>query len=220
MPRKLPRMKTPVEERLEQEQKMTFSERYEEELKQQLFKETVVTKDLPTAEDILTAKTIIHKERPDEEWDVPLSEEIKYFDPDLSYELTGYRPITMEKGLDFDPAPFCETGAIYERTGKYTEYPMGTKKYNTFWDEEYNRCINGYTVGKYHITGDNYFYLNYYRMDIIVEGTMGATGRKESLPKFLSKQYEWFHYVEMAAKLHLDACALKARGVGSCPINW
>ena len=67
MPRKLPRMKTPVEERLEQEQKMTFSERYEEELKQQLFKETVVTKDLPTAEDILTAKTIIHKERPDEE---------------------------------------------------------------------------------------------------------------------------------------------------------
>ena len=38
----------------------------------------------------------------------------------------------MEKGLDFDPTPFCEVGAIYERTGKYTEYPVNSKKYNDF----------------------------------------------------------------------------------------
>jgi hypothetical protein len=214
MSAKLPRMRTPVEIRQEEEKRMTFSEKYEEELKRKLFEEQESPEDKSEAEAILTADTTIHRERPGEEWDVPITEEIKYFDPELSYELTGYRPITMEKGLDFDPTPFCEVGAIYERTGKYTEYPVNSKKYNDFWSREYDRCVDGYTIGKYHITGDNYFYLNYYRMDIIVEGTTGGSGRKESFPRFLSKQYEWFHYVEMAAKLHLDACALKARGVG------
>ena len=50
-------------------------------------------------------------------------------------------------------------------------------------------------------------------MDVLKEGTVGGSGREESFPRFLSKQYEWFHYVEMAAKLHLDAGAFKARGV-------
>ena len=39
MPRKLPKMKTPVEIRQEQEKKMTFSDKWEEELKRQLFEE-------------------------------------------------------------------------------------------------------------------------------------------------------------------------------------
>jgi hypothetical protein len=50
-----------------------------------------------------------------------------YFDPELSYELTGYRPITMDKGLDFDPEPFREMAKIYEEKGKYTEFPEGSK---------------------------------------------------------------------------------------------
>ena len=215
MPRKLPRMQTPVQKaKVEEEQrKMTFSEKYEEELKRQLFEKTQseVKEDV---NDILNANTTIHKPHPDQEWDVPITEEIKYFDSELSYEITGYRPITMDKGLDFKPELFTIAADTYNKTGNYTQYPYGSKKYRTFWEEEFNRCINGYTVGKYHITGDNYFYLNYYRMDIIVEGSEGGQGRSESFPKFLSKQYEWFHYVEMASKLHLDVCALKARGVG------
>ena len=215
MPRKLPRMQTPVQKaKVEEEQrKMTFSEKYEEELKRQLFEKTQseVKEDV---NDILNANTTIHKPHPDQKWDVPITEEIKYFDSELSYEITGYRPITMDKGLDFKPELFTIAADTYNKTGNYTQYPYGSKKYRTFWEEEFNRCINGYTVGKYHITGDNYFYLNYYRMDIIVEGSEGGQGRSESFPKFLSKQYEWFHYVEMASKLHLDVCALKARGVG------
>ena len=69
----------------------------------------------------------VHHERPGEEWDVPITEEIKYFDPELSYELTGYRPITMEKGLDFDPEPFREMAILYETNGEYTKFPKGSK---------------------------------------------------------------------------------------------
>lgn len=214
MPRKLPKMKTPVEIRQEQEKKMTFSDKWEEELKRQLFEEENSEKEIITAEDVLLSKTTVHKKRPGEEWDVPLSEEIQYFDPELSYELTGYRPITMDQSLDFNPDDFREMAIIYNTTGRYTEYPKGRKLYNDLWDREYDRCENGLTIGKYRLTGDHYFFLNYYRMDIINEDAIAGAGRSEAFPGFLSKQYEFFHYVEMAEKLHKDICILKARGIG------
>ena len=67
MPRKLPKMKTPVEIRQEQEKKMTFSDRWEEELKKQLFEEDNSEKETITAEDVLLSKTTRHKKRPGEE---------------------------------------------------------------------------------------------------------------------------------------------------------
>jgi hypothetical protein len=30
--------------------------------------------------------------------------------------------------------------------------------------EEFRRCKNGITIGKYTLTGKNYFFLNYYRL--------------------------------------------------------
>jgi hypothetical protein len=145
---------------------------------------------------------------------VPIDEEIKYFDPELSYELTGYRPITMEQGLDFDPTPFREMAITYQNTGKYTEFPNGSVPNRKFWNREMDRLKNGLTVGKYRITGDHYYFLNYYRMQTVLEDAAAGTGREYNFPSFLSKQYEWFHYVEMAEKLGLNVGALKGRGVG------
>ena len=106
-----------------------------------------------------TKKTNSTKQQSNE-WDVKIGDEIEFFDPELSYEVTGYRPITEEEGLDFDPAPFMETGRIYEETGFYTTYRPGFKLYNDFWNEQFRRCQEGYTVGRYTITGDHYFFLN------------------------------------------------------------
>ena len=130
MPRKLPRMETPIEAERKKEQRISFSERWEEELKQKLFEEENTPEEQIT--EILEEKTNIHHKRPGKEWDVPIDEEVRYFDPELSYELTGYRPITMDQGLDFDPEPFRELAIIYNKTGKYTEYPKGCKPYNDF----------------------------------------------------------------------------------------
>ena len=52
-------------------------------------------------------------------WDIPINTPIDYFDINLSYELTGYRPITKDKGLDFDPDWFTETRETFLKTGKY-----------------------------------------------------------------------------------------------------
>jgi len=120
------------EEKKKQEKALPkFDTTYEEELIKALFEEDrkkqEEKKEILELAESISEKTKIHKERPGEEWDVPIDEEIKYFDPELSYELTGYRPITMEKGLDFDPTPFREMAAIYEAEEKYTNYPIGSK---------------------------------------------------------------------------------------------
>ena len=169
-----------------------FDRTYEEELIKELFEEDVKKKKVIESPIEIQEYTgpFVHHERPGEEWDVPITEEVKYFDPELSYELSGYRPITMEKGLDFDPAPFREMAHIYETTGSYTKFPEGSKPHRDFWMREVERMQNGYQVGKYRITGDNYYFLNYYRMQTIPEDKIAGEGRTENFPSFLAKQYE------------------------------
>ena len=208
-------VKTKLDNAEEAKSKMPkFDTNYEEELIKQLFKEDKKLDDSLNLVEDIEEDSKIHHERPGEEWDVPITEEIKYFDPELSYELTGYRPITMDKGLDFDPKDFTKAASIFRSSGSYTKFPEFSKPWRDFWDIEIDRMNNGYQVGKYRITGDNYYYLNYYRMEVIDESAIAGAGRNYDFPMFLSKQYEWFHYLEMAERLHKDAIALKSRGVG------
>lgn len=148
------------------------------------------------------------------QWDVKKDDPIDFFDPELSYELTGYRPITESKGLDFDPEPFRQRAALYEQSGYYTTFLPKTKAYDDFWREEYRRCCEGYTVNGYTITGDNYFFLNYYRLQAAKAVPGAQASREESFPTFYAQQYVWFHYYRMCELLGKDACALKPRGVG------
>lgn len=194
-------------------QKPKFDTVYEEELIKSLFQEDIKQETVELEVPVQISE-FVHHERPGEEWDVPITEDVKYFDPELSYELTGYRPITMDKGLDFDPEPFCESARIFEKNGRYTEFPEGSKPWRDFWLREVDRMTNGYQIGKYRITGDNYYFLNYYRMQTVNEDSISGSGRSENFPSFLAEQYKWYHYVEMAEKCRLDAGALKARGLG------
>ncbi len=155
----------------------------------------------------------IQETKPDIVWDVPLGQEIKYFDPRLSYEITGYRPITKDKGLDFNPEWFTEPSQTFLRTGHYTQYKIGTKAYADFWNEEYRRCKNGMTVNGYTITGDNYFFLNYFQLMDLDNTTKAGGGRSYIFPVFYNGQYELFHYIELCRKLRLNACIMKSREI-------
>ena len=196
----------------------SFTERSEEELIKSLLKETDQS-DEDIEESEYYEGTYEYHKKTNNLWDVILEDEIKYFDPTLSYEVTGYRPITETEGLDFDPTPFMEVGKTYERTGKYTAFRKGTKAYVDFWRGQIKRCVEGYTVGKYRITGDHYFFLNFYRMGIINDEKKAGAGSEESFPFFTSKQYEFFHYIEICEYLKKDVVALKARAVGFSEIG-
>lgn len=148
------------------------------------------------------------------EWDVSLDDEIEFFDPNLSYELTGYKPINETKGLDFNPDWFIETREKYLKTNHYCQYPRRTKAYNEFWDEQYKRCREGMTVNGYTITGDHYFFLNFYQLDDLTSAKKGGGGRQRSFPSFFAEQYKYFHYLELCKRLRKDCVMMKARGVG------
>ena len=205
----------PLVNPLEQSKKMpTFEERYEESLRKQLLEGMVKeTDDDEDSEYYEETRTLKHQKR-EGEWDVLEDDEIFYFDPELSYALTGYRPITMTEGLDFDPKPFNEAARTFEEKGYYTSYKRNSKPYKEFWREQKRRCVEGYTVGKYRITGDHYFFLNFYRMQTVnIDATKKTTGRGQSFPSFLSKQYEFFHYMELCEYIGKDVILLKARGL-------
>lgn len=191
----------------------TFADRYEEELKKKLFQDVTVSKTEDEEESPYYEFPKEGHRKRNGAWDVPLDEEILYFDPELSYELTGYRPINETQGLDFDPTPFTEAGRLFMERGHYTEYPKNSKPYRDYWTEQYKRCVDGYTVGKYRITGDYYFFLNFYRMKTVDEEKKAGAGRTEAFPTFFAKQYEYFHYLEMCEYLYKDCVALKSRGV-------
>ena len=55
---------------------------------------------------------------------------------------------------------------------------------------EVDRMTNGYTIGKYRLTADNYYFINYYRMQTIPEDSVAGTGREENFPSFLAEQYK------------------------------
>lgn len=152
-------------------------------------------------------------------WDVTKDMKIECFDPTLSYELTGYRPIDETHGLDFDPSWFTEVRETFLRTGKYCSYLPRSKRWDTFWKEQYTRCKYGMTSHGYTITGDNYFFLNFYQLPVVDMDKASGEGTNESFPVFFASQYMFFHYLQMCRVLHKNAALMKARSIGFSEIN-
>lgn len=62
---------------------------------------------------------------------------------------------------------FRTPALTFLKTGAYCQYPIGTTEYYTYWDEQKDRCIKGYTAedGDY-ITGYNYFILTFVQCNV------------------------------------------------------
>lgn len=152
-------------------------------------------------------------------WDITKDMKIECFDPTLSYELTGYRPIDETHGLDFDPSWFTEVRETFLRTGRYCSYLSRSKRWDAFWKEQYTRCKYGMTSHGYTITGDNYFFLNFYQLPVVDMSKASGEGTNESFPVFFASQYMFFHYLQMCRVLHKNAALVKARSIGFSEIN-
>lgn len=152
-------------------------------------------------------------------WDITKDMKIECFDPTLSYELTGYRPIDETHGLDFDPSWFTEVRETFLRTGRYCSYLPRSKRWDAFWKEQYTRCKYGMTSHGYTITGDNYFFLNFYQLPVVDMDKASGEGTNESFPVFFASQYMFFHYLQMCRVLHKNAALMKARSIGFSEIN-
>lgn len=144
-------------------------------------------------------------------WDFGPNDPIEYFDPEKSYYITKYRPINGTHGGSFNPDWFREDAIHKEKHGVYSKSIYNSKAYIDFWLERFNRCESGFESNGYRLTGDNYFFLNFYKLK---SSEMDSIAQSFMFPKFLVFQYEYFHYVEMCEKLGKDISVLKSRGIG------
>ncbi|HKL13116.1 MAG TPA: hypothetical protein VJ907_05870 [Halanaerobiales bacterium] len=111
----------------------------------------------------------------------------------------------------------------YDKTGRYTAAPKGTKEYRDYWKEQLERCIHGYVTddGEF-ITGYFYFYLNFCRINVTkrrkYKDRLGREREKEdrieSFPWFYDYDRSYFDTIEEAETQGRHLAVLKKRGAG------
>ena len=118
---------------------------------------------------------------------------------------------------------FRQAAIFFEKHGCYTLAPRGTTDYKKYWDQETDRCLNGYTAPDGEgITGYNYFYLNYSPIMRLKEEEY--TDREGNLrkrrqrilefPSFWDYDYYYFCAIEQAEIEGKHMAVLKCRQRG------
>ena len=118
---------------------------------------------------------------------------------------------------------FRQAAIFFEEHGCYTLAPMGTTDYNKYWEQETDRCLNGYTAPDGEgITGFNYFYLNYSPIMALKETEYtdregNIRKRRERIlkfPSFWDYDYYYFCAIEQAEVEGKHMAVLKCRQRG------
>lgn len=122
-----------------------------------------------------------------------------------------------------DTDKFRQAAIFFQEHGCYTLAPMGTTDYNKYWDQETDRCLNGYTAPDGEgITGFNYFYLNYSPIMALKETEYtdregNIRKRRERIlkfPSFWDYDYYYFCAIEQAELEGKHMAVLKCRQRG------
>lgn len=118
---------------------------------------------------------------------------------------------------------FRQAAIFFEKHGCYTLAPVGTTDYNKYWEQETDRCKNGYIAPDGEgITGYNYFYLNYSPIFKLVETEYTDRNgdlrkRRERIlqfPNFWDYDYYYFCAIEEAEQQGKHMAVLKSRQRG------
>lgn len=114
-----------------------------------------------------------------------------------------YSPIIKSKG--FDPSPVA--GKIpFFADSRINPDCYGTPLYNEFWEEQIDRCVNGYVTAGLHIPGRYYWYLNF----VVLIGLMGS-----QYPFYVDLDLEFFRLVDAVKQYRLKGLVgLKGRRKG------
>ena len=118
---------------------------------------------------------------------------------------------------------FRQSAIFFKEHGCYTLAPRGTTDYIQFWEQETQRCLNGYVAEDGDaITGYHYFYLNYCPiMKLVQEQYIDRYGvertkreRIFTFPSFWDGDYYYFHAIEEAEQSGKHMAVLKCRQRG------
>lgn len=122
-----------------------------------------------------------------------------------------------------DTDKFRQAAIFFQKHGCYTLAPRGTTDYNKYWDQETDRCLNGYTAPDGEgITGYNYFYLNYspimrLKEEEYTDREGNVRKRRQRIlefPSFWDYDYYYFCAIEQAELEGKHMVVLKCRQRG------
>ena len=123
----------------------------------------------------------------------------------------------------FNSDKFRQAAIFFKEHGRYTLAPPGTTDYVRYWDQESDRCINGYVAPDGDaITGYHYFYLNYSPIMKLEEVEYtdrygNKRTRRERIfdfPSFWDYDYYYFNAIEEAEQEGKHMAVLKCRQRG------
>lgn len=118
---------------------------------------------------------------------------------------------------------FRQAAIFFQQNGCYTLAPRGTTDYNKYWEQETDRCLNGYTAPDGEsITGYNYFYLNYspimrLKEEEYTDRDGNLRKRRQRIlefPSFWDYDYYYFCAIEQAELEGKHMAVLKCRQRG------
>ena len=118
---------------------------------------------------------------------------------------------------------FSPAAEFFKKYKCYTLAPRGTTDYNNYWDQETERCLNGYTAPDGDsITGYHYFYLNYSPIMKLKEvsyidrygNTRTRRERVLDFPRFWDYDYYYYNAIEQAEDDGKHMSVLKSRQRG------
>lgn len=123
----------------------------------------------------------------------------------------------------YNSIKFSPAAEFFKKHKCYTLAPRGTTDYNIYWEQETDRCLNGYIApdGDY-ITGYHYFYLNYSPIMKLEEvkytdrnGNI-RTRRERILdfPRFWDYDYYYYNAIEEAEDQGKHMSVIKSRQRG------
>lgn len=116
---------------------------------------------------------------------------------------TTYRPIIKPRG--FNPSPIAGKIPMYADEISNPNC-IGTNAHTEFWEEQIDRCINGYTTGGIKIPGRYYYYLNL----MPLKGLMGGM-----YPLYVDLDLEFWEIVDdIKARKLMGGIIPKARRKG------
>lgn len=114
-----------------------------------------------------------------------------------------YVPILKQRG--FNPNPIAGNIPLFADSVTNPKV-IGTTAYEEFWNEQIDRCMNGFTTAGIFIPGRYYFYLNF----VILKGLYGP-----QYPFYVDLDLEYYNLVEYVKKNRkMGILSVKARRKG------
>ena len=122
-------------------------------------------------------------------------------------------------GIWINTEVFREEARKFQRYNAYCLDPWGSPDWFTYWQEQRNRIINGYSSGGVKITGDHYFYLNFCPILKVEDMNAKKSAKVTDFPDFWDGDYNYFWAREIAFNGIVDGLGVQTEFDETCRIH-